>query len=106
MKKLVSILCLASSTLLLSACSQEPNQQDLTQAITTVFQQASNNMIQIQLISLEKLGSCVKRSDGKTYDCDIKVTSKNSVTGTQVATKKFPFVKSDNGQWVAIDENK
>ena len=114
MKKII-LASIIVSVGFLAGCTRQPTQEDLTQAIQTTINESNTQAktmgggllggtMNIELIKLEKLGDCVKRTDGKTFDCDIKATTKNSLTGTTSATSKIAFVQSNDGNWVAINE--
>lgn len=119
MKKLFRPVCLGSLALccsLLAGCSNEPNEQQLSQAVQNELQDANaqsksllggilGNTLSVQFIGLKKLGPCTERSDNKTYDCEIKLTTKNSLTGIKSTTTTFAFIKADDDSWVMLDED-
>lgn len=114
MKKILSVSALLG-TFLLSACSMPPNSDDIKKAIgdkvsqdnQTVHSVAGDTLgksLDLKLISVEKIGDCIKNSDGKTFECDVRVVIDAPIVGKQTSTKRMNFIKGENG-WVLTDSN-
>lgn len=112
----VSFGALALCCSVLAGCSNEPNEQQISQAVQNELQESNahsksffggilGNTLVVEFVSLKKLGPCNERTDNKTYDCEIKLTTKNALAGLKTTTVTFPFVKADDGIWVMIEED-
>ena len=98
-----------SSLLLLSACSHEPNQQELQNLYERQVQQtnqlASKIMKQqseiIRVKSFEKI-DCHKIKNSPDYNCRANVTVNMPFLGEQNSTAKLQVSKGENG-WVVVE---
>lgn len=114
MKKFVTISALLS-TFLLTACSIQPNGDEIKKAVEDKVKQDNQTVhsitgdmlgksLEVKLISAEKIGDCIKKTDGKTYECDVRVTIDAPIVGKQTDTKRFNFIKGDSG-WVLVNSD-
>lgn len=114
MKKIITLSAILS-TFLLSACSMQPTSDEIKKAVQDKVNQENQTVhsvagdmlgksLDLKLDSVEKIGDCIKSSDGKTYECDVKVIIDAPIVGKQTATKRLNFIKGDNG-WVLMNSD-
>ena len=109
MQKLLSSLILITSCLLLTACSREPQQEDLKHLYENEIKQtnklASKVMQQqshvVQLKKFEKI-DCNKIAKTKDYLCRAQITLELPFLGEQSSAIELNVTKGENG-WVMLD---
>lgn len=109
MSKSLSLALLATLALLLSACSREPNQQELQQLYEAQVQQTNQLASKImqhkseimRVKSFEKI-DCQKTKESKDYHCRANVTVDMPFLGEQTSTAKLQVTRGEQG-WIIID---
>lgn len=109
MYRKISLICCALLVLSLTACSREPNQQELqslyeaqvneTNQLAAKIMQQKGNIIQLK--SFEKV-DCNKVDKSKDYLCRAKVTVNLPFLGEQQNTAELRVAKAESG-WVVVD---
>lgn len=109
MPKWIKIFSVVAVALTLTACSREPNQEELhalynekvqsTNALASKIMQQQSNVIQVK--SFEKI-DCNKVANTKDYSCRFKATVSLPFLGEQTNTAELQVTKGDNG-WVILD---
>lgn len=109
MPKLIRFTILLGVISLLTACSREPNQEELqtlysakiqsTNALAEKVTQQKGTIMSVK--SFEKI-DCAKVTDSKDYLCRIKATVNLPFLGDQTHTSELRVTKGENG-WVSLD---
>lgn len=100
-------LILLVGSLLLTACSSGPSEQDIQQAIEANYQKINQfgsmlgmqkNMIDLKHV--EKIGCQQAREH--VYRCDLVIEGNNMLLGDQKETSSLLFMQTKEG-WVLVD---
>ncbi|CAE1143068.1 hypothetical protein ACWA06_08355 [Serratia rhizosphaerae] len=107
MNKIISAAILGTA-FLLSGCSSEPSESDITKAIQASFDESNKQREElvgeiakkeenrVSLISARKI-SCSKSGD-KKYNCEVEMETKMPLVGTSKSISPLQFIK-DDGRW-------
>lgn len=109
MNRYLNVTVLCSLVMLLSACSREPNQQELQSLYAMQVQQTNqlaSKLMQhqseiIRVKSFEKI-DCHPIEHSKDYQCRANVTVNMPFLGEQNSTAKLHVAKGEHG-WVIVD---